>query len=325
MRFLILFILAWVTLFLLWLLIIWGQAGNPTKMSQWITDAYAKKEHSAQAIRGKKIVIAAGSNALFGVNSQMLSDAFGLPVINDSVNAGIELPCVLYMAKRVITKGDIVLMPLEHSMYAYHGKPGVQMIDFVLSREPDCFWTLLPSEQFYLLWHATLDQISRGYKSEGGERITKGVYGAQHIDDHGDQNETEIEYRTEAMYQEVQQRYMTSPPYTYGKDFSRSAPGWYYLKAFVEWCREREVTVIFMPATLMSHESYHSDPKEYWFFTHIAEEVRARGWAYVGDPYDYMYDKSFYFNTDSHLTDAGRKVRTEQMIRDLNASGVMGI
>ncbi len=292
-------------------------------MSQWITDVYAKKEHHAQAIKGKKIVIAAGSNALFGVNSQMLSDAFGLPVINDSVNAGIELPCILHMAKHVIESGDIVIMPLEHSMYAYGGKPGVQMIDFLLSKEPKCFWTLLPSEQFYILWHTTMDRIIKGYKAEGGAPVKKGLYGAQHIDSHGDQNETEIEYRTEAMYQKVLQRYTISPPYTYGKDFSRSASGWSYLKEFIEWCQERDARVIFMPAALMPDKSYFDDPREQWFFTHIAEEVKRQGWNYVGNPYDYMYDESLYFNTDSHLIDRGRTMRTEQMIRDLNTSGVM--
>lgn len=292
-------------------------------MSQWITDAYAKKEHSAQAIKGRKIVIAAGSNALFGVNSQMLSDAFGLPVINDSVNAGIELPCVLYMAKRVITKGDIVIMPLEHSMYAYDGKPGVQMIDFLLSQQSGCFRGLVPSEQFYLVWHVTSGRIIEGYRNETIEAITQGVYGAHNIDTNGDQTHTEISYRSDQMYRDLLQRYIIAPPYTYGKDFSRSAPGWDYLKEFVEWCAERNAKVIFMPATLMPDKSYYENPKEQWFFTHIAEEVESRGWNYVGKPYDYMYDKSLYFNSDSHLIDRGRAMRTEQMILDLKASELM--
>ncbi len=317
MRFLILFLLFWIALFLFWSLVVWGQTGNPTKMSQWISDAYAKKEQSAQNIKGRKIVIAAGSNALFGVDSQILSSALGLPVINDAVNAGIELPCILYMAKHVIRKGDIVIMPLEHSMYAYSGKPGVQMIDFLLSREPDCFWTLLPSEQFYLLWHTTLDRITKGYKSEGGEAISKGLYGAHNIDHNGDQIHTEISYRSEQMYRDILQRYITASPYTYGKEFSRSAPGWDYLEEFVEWCRERDAKVIFMPATLMPDKSYFDDPKERWFFENIAQEVKNRGWNYVGEPYDYMYDKSLYFNSDSHLIDRGRILRTEQMIKDL--------
>ncbi len=292
-------------------------------MSQWIADAYSKKERIAQSIPGKKIVIAAGSNALFGVNSQMLSDAFGLPVVNDSVNAGIELPCILYMAKRVISQGDIVIMPLEHSMYAYSGKPGVQMIDFLLSREPGCFGTLHSTEQFYLLWHVAIDRIIDGYLSQGGEPVREGIYGVQNIDEYGDQTHTEVKYRSEAMYQDVLKSYQINPPYTYGKDFSQNAPGWEYLKEFTRWCKERDAKVLFMPATLMRHQSYYDDPKERWFHTHIADEVRSRGWNYIGKSYDYMYDERLYFNTDSHLIDRGRTMRTEQMIMDLNVSGMV--
>ncbi len=325
MRFFLTFLIALTGCFVAWLCLIRGEVGNATLTSQWIYDTYSKKEKIAQAIPGKKIVIAAGSNALFGVNSQMLGEAFGLPVVNDAVNAGIELPCVLYMAKRVIGEGDIVIMPLEHSMYAYDGKPGVQMIDFLFSREPGCFRTLHPAEQFYVLWHVTIGRIIDGYLNKGGEPVKEGVYGAHHIDEYGDQTHTEVKYRSEAMYQYLLQSYNITPPFPYGKHFSQSAPGWSYLKDFIQWCAERHAKVIFMPATQMVHHSFYDVPVERWFFTNIAEEVRSRGWNYVGKPYDYIYPESLYFNTDSHLIDRGRTLRTRQMIKDLQESGLMGL
>ena len=302
-----------------WVAIVAGQAGNPTRMSQWISDAYAKKEKYAREIAGRKIVIVAGSNALFGVDSSMLEEALGMPVINDAVNAGVELPCTLFISQRVIGEGDVVILPLEHSMYAYNGKPGVQMIDFLFAREPKCFWKLHFSEQLYLLWHISFSRIVEGYRETGGTAVTQGVYGAHHIDVHGDQTHTAVKERSADMFRDVQERYHDNAPYTYGKDFSRKAPGWKYLKDFVAWCNERHATVIFMPATLLPDESYFKEPKERWFFTHIADEVQKHGWIYAGKPYDYMYDEKYYFNTDSHLTDEGRKLRTEQMIKDLKS------
>ncbi len=302
-------------------MIIWGQAGNPTKMSQWIFDAYEKKEKIARLIKGKKIVIVAGSNALFGVNSRMLSDIYRLSVINDSVNAGIELPSILHLAKRVIESEDIVIVPLEYPMYSYEGKPGIQMIDYIFSRVPAFFTELTFKEQLYMLWHIPGKRLWDGYFHTSSKTVSSGLYGAHHIDNHGDQNETQLRYRSDAMQAEVQNH--TLYPETYGAKFDPKALGWDYLTEFMQWCQERNAKVIFMPSTLMYDESYRSDPKEQWFYTHIADEVRKRGWYYAGDSYTYMYDKALYLNTNFHLIDSARMIRTEKMIDDLNASGML--
>lgn len=320
MRFLTSFILFIFGCFILLSFIIWGQAGKPTQMSQWIYDVYKKKINIAHLIKEKKIIIVAGSNALFGIDSQMLSDAFTLPVVNFGVNAGIELPLTLFMAQKVIHKGDTVIMPLEYPMYSYDGTPGVQMIDFLLGREAGFFKKLYFDEQFYILWHISFDRIVEGYLRAKNTPVTKGVYGAYHINKYGDQTRTEIKYRSDWMYKEVLKH--VKKPETYGAEFDKMASGWLYLEKFVEWCESKEVKVVFMPSTLLKDESYFAESNEKWFYEHIANEVRGKGWNYVGDPYDYMYAKELYFNTNFHLIESARKMRTEKMIEDLRESDI---
>ena len=304
----------------LWLALVWGTAGHPTRMSQWIWDVYEKKECIACSIAQRKILIVAGSNALFAIDSKMLEKAFGMPVVNYGVNAGIELPCTLFMAQKVIGKGDIVLMPLEYPMYSYKGEPGVQMIDFLLAREPECFRELTLKEQFYTVWHVSMKRVWEGYGAYTNTPVRSGLYGAHHIDSHGDQNGTAISQRTEGMYREVLRH--TQAPETYGKTFDAKALGWVYLERFVDWCKQREVKVIFMPSTLMYDKRYREDPKEAWFYSHIAQEVRKRGWIYAGNPYDYMYAPPLYFNTNFHLVEKARRLRTKKMIEDLKKSKI---
>ncbi len=318
MRFLAMFIFFMLGSLTLWIVLIWGQAGNPTKMSQWIYDAYEKKEGIARSIKEEKVVIVAGSNALFGIDSKMLSKAMGLPVINYGVNAGIELPLTLFMAQKVIHKGDTVIMPLEYPMYSYDGTAGAQMIDYLFAREPAYFWRLRFQEKLYLVWHTTFGRIAEGYFRQENTPVTKGLYGAHHIDDYGDQIETEIKHRSNWMYNEVLNH--VKNPQSYGVEFDREALGWFYLEEFVQWCNTREVKVIFMPSTLLKNERYMKDPKEKWLYTHIADEVRRKGWNYVGNPYDYMYETELYFNTDFHLIDSARKMRTEKMLEDLGCN-----
>jgi len=307
--------------FVCWAAVVAGQAGNPTRTSQWIADAYRKKEAGAAKIPVPKAVIVAGSNALFGIDSGRLSDALGMPVVNDGVNAGIELPCILFRAQKVIGEGDLVLLPLEYPMYSYRGRPGVQMIDYLFARAPHCFWKLTREEQAYMLWHITPQRVWEGYGGYRETPVTRGLYGAHHIDNRGDQNGTSAAERTEAMWQEVQRH--TTRPERYGSDFDADAPGWRYLAEFVSWCRARRARVVFMPSTLLYDAYYRNDPKEKWFYMHLADEVRQRGWQFVGEPYDYMYDPAYYFNTNFHLTAEGRERRTVQMIKDLTAAGVI--
>ncbi len=316
MKFFIHFFSTLVILFFVWSTLIIFQSGNPTLSSQWVYDAYQKKERIANSINGKKIVVVAGSNVLFGVDSKLLSKAFKLPVVNYGVNAGIELPYILYISKKIIKKGDIVLLPLEYPMYSYKGETSQQMIDYVLSREPSFFWKLSLKEQFYMVWHIGFERIYHGYFYQGGKPITEGLYGAHHIDQYGDQNETEIGYRTEWMQKDILNNYAINAE-RYGEEFNENSLGWQYLQFFIDWCHVKGATTIFMPSTLMQHPNYLKNKKERWFYENIANEIKKEGWRFIGKPYDYMYDKEDYFNTNFHLIDRARKKRTQQMILDL--------
>jgi len=315
MKFMIAFFGTLFCCLLVWCGLVFGQSGNPTRMSQWIWDAYKKKQNISSKIVTKKIVVVAGSNALFGVDSKIVSHAFKMPVLNYGVNAGIELPLTLYEAKKVIRSSDIVLMPLEFDMYSYDGTAGVQMIDYLFSREPSFFWELSLYEQFYMLWHMDVQRVYRGYFYRGGKRVVRGLYGSHHIDENGDQINTTLKYKKKWM-EDALKKHMLNPE-KYGESFDRNALGWKYLQKFVKWCKARDARVIFMPSTLMKSESYFRNAKEKWFYENLANEVRKKGFVYVGKPYEYMYDISNYFNTNFHLTNKARKMRTLQMVQDL--------
>ncbi len=304
---------------ILWVVTIFGQSNNPTLMSQWIFDAYNKKEQTAKKIKGKKVIVVAGSNALFGIDSKILSSYFKLPVVNDGVNAGIYLPLILEISKRIINKGDIVLAPLEPNMYSYNHKVGVQVIDYLFARKPLFFWDLSFKEQFYILWHIEFERIWKGYNYRGGSPLTAGFYGAFNIDQNGDQINTSLKFKNQGMFKDLERHHKN--PEHYGAEFSTEALGWDYLEKFVSWCNKRDVKVIFVPATLMKHPSYFNDPIEKEFYDKkIIDEVKKRGWTFIGKPHNYMYDSSFYFNTNFHLTQKGKIMRTRQLIKDLKSS-----
>ncbi len=319
MKFFTGFAVSFLSAALVWCCLVYGQTGNPSLMSQWIHDVYQKKKSSALAVKERKILIVAGSNALFGIDSPLLSERLGHEVINYGVNAGILLPATLHKATEVIRQNDMVLMPLEYPMYSYNGRPNIQMMDYIYSRDPVFFFHLTLKEQFFMVWELPVTRLVDGYFFKGGQPLTAGLYGAFNINAYGDQINTGPKFQTPGIANELNGH----TPNRYGQQFIKDALAWQYIDAFVQWCEKRQVTVIFMPSTLLGFDLYSRDRREREFYQTIPGIVRKKGYPFVGRPQDYMYEKKYYFNTDFHLNEAGRRLRTCRMADDLLASKLL--
>lgn len=300
-------------MFVIWIGTIYMQVGNATHGSQWIYDVYDKKTTIANSIKKEKIVIVAGSNALFGINSKMLRDAFDKPVVNYAVNAGVLLPYIFYKAKTILHRGDTVILPLEYSMYNYDGKPNTQMIDYIFSRDFNMFYNLSFLEQFYMIWNVGFGRLYDGYVNSNNKQVIGGLYGAHNIDMNGDQMNNELRYKSKGFVKQLN-NYSAK---TYGKNYNKNSLGFVYMKEFNLWCKENDVKCVFVPCAFMKYESYFTDKKERWFYENIGNIIRNQGMEFVGKPYDYMFEKKFYFNTIYHLNSIGRDKMTEQIIMDL--------
>lgn len=298
-----------------WVAAVYFQTGRPTVSSQWIADAYEVKTAAAEKIKGSKIVIVAGSNALFGIDSKQLEETYRLPVVNLGVNAGVLLPYVLMKSQKVLKRGDIVIMPLEYHFYAYDGVPNSQMIDQIWSRDPSFFWKLSPKEQWNMVWMTPSKRIVEGFLAQGGQKTMCGPYGYQNLDERGDQTHTSAEESQQWAYDWDSLK--KDLPRRYGADAAVNTQGWEWLRRYVVWARQNGIRLIITPSTMMRDESYWRDPVERKFYEGLKKRVEALGVPFVGNPYDVMYPRVMYFNTDYHLTDVGRTLRTERMIHDL--------
>ena len=76
----------------LWLLMLAGQLGSPVPGTHWVEKAYEYKLAQANTIQQPKVLVVAGSAAMFGVDSTAVAEALGRPVVNLGVNAGILPP-----------------------------------------------------------------------------------------------------------------------------------------------------------------------------------------------------------------------------------------
>jgi len=75
------------------------------------------KVRRAQGLSSPKLIIASGSNALFGINSQLIEQRTGRPVANLAIHAGIDLDYYASKIEQLIGPSDIVILPLEFEYY----------------------------------------------------------------------------------------------------------------------------------------------------------------------------------------------------------------
>ncbi len=103
--------------FAAYLLLFLFQLNASVGADYWVSDAYKYKDYRAKGMPSKKIIIIGGSNALFGINSEVIEKLTGYPVLNLASHAGLDMDYFYYKLKQHIGREDIVVIPLEFSYY----------------------------------------------------------------------------------------------------------------------------------------------------------------------------------------------------------------
>lgn len=292
-----------------WLVLVLGQTGQATPSVQWVRQAYSFKNAQAQALTEPKLVVVAGSNALFGIDSGMLEAAYGRPVVNQGVNAGLGLPYILEQGQRVLKAGDVALLPLEYPLFNYDFETNGVMVDYYFA-EPGRVQAQPWRLQLALFRDISLARVLEGYRGVPADFRVGGLYGVQNMDARGDQLRSEAGLRSAAMLAMLQ----GLPPSLYGGDFSAANEAWQLLVRFNRWAQAQGVCAIFVPATMLLHPRYVEDAQEARFYRRLPEQARAVGLRYLGQPYDFMYSPEQYFDTNYHLVAQARTAHTQRLI-----------
>lgn len=275
----------------------------PLSMS-WVYGAYEKKEKAALLIGEPKIVIAAGSSVHFGVNAQMIGEAFHRPSINYGVMALLDLDYIIYRLKRILKKGDLLIMPLEYEHYLYDSSARLSM---------QKKYHLLTFDQAFFYNHlSNFQKISTIYKIHplmfiGSiyEQInvkkgqpSSGSYKIEDINEYGDETSNNPNI------------------ISVSKGLSMPKPteeSLVVLGKFHQWCKDRDIKLyLTFPNT-----AYFKD----YELTEINKEIdrfidvlTQRGLPVMGGPQDAMVPKELMFDTNYHLIKEGINLRTTRLI-----------
>jgi len=117
-RFVLYYLLLLLSLFLLYFAAFKYQLGRHVKAEWWINNVCDYHDYVGSLVERPKIIIAGGSNALFGIDSSILKKITGYDVLNLSVHAGLDMNFLYHKIKDHIKSGDIVVLIPEFVYYS---------------------------------------------------------------------------------------------------------------------------------------------------------------------------------------------------------------
>lgn len=83
------------------------------EQNDYIT-AIVEKHQRAEAMKGPKALVIAGSNIAFGIDSEIIEDSIGMPVTNLGLTGGLGAEFILNEAKALLKPNDIAILSLEY-------------------------------------------------------------------------------------------------------------------------------------------------------------------------------------------------------------------
>ena len=251
-------------------------------------------------------MLAGGSNLAFGIDSAVIQNTFHIPVVNISLHAGFGLGRILDDISPFLHSGDILLIAPEYSYFTGTGTWNGSQEAYELIFNAHQFRLLLSSK--YELPKGFSSYFSSIKKINFDRRIplTPSPYGRNGFNEYGDH---------------VAHLTRENKPFTpYGNSGAINQKYLDYFFQFVDEFTTRGITVVL---------SYPPFEEQSWrnsagTIAELDAAFRLKENLFViSKPEDYCFATGFFYDTAYHLNREGRAMRTEQIINDLEASGLL--
>lgn len=100
------------------------QLGIPTTQWAWLHEIIETKRKAAEKITKPKLLIVAGSSALYGISAEEIERQTGFPTVNFGTNAALGPAYILHVTRKVCRPGDVVLLAFEYEQYLFGNLTG---------------------------------------------------------------------------------------------------------------------------------------------------------------------------------------------------------
>ena len=262
---------------------------------------------------GKKLIIVGGSNVAFGVDSAQLEATlrecgFDYTVCNFGLYAAVGTSAMLELSRDFIREGDVVVLAIEPTSETFSTYFGATAMLKCAESNPEMLLHLNERQQSnvvgnYLAYLQERAEIQRtGILPQGD-----GVYAKASFDDNGDM---------------IFDRAGNTLPLGYDSATPIDLGNIRFEPAFVEQVNgyiaraEQRGAQVFMSFSPMNRGAVAniSEDTVYRFFLDLQEQFHCQ---LISDPYDYILDSGWFYDSNFHLNTPGMAIRTHQLACDI--------
>jgi len=277
---------------------------NPDYKKEYVAGIIPKL-NKLKEVDVKKIVIIGGSNASFGIDTELMERRLGIPVVNMALHGGIPVKYTLEQVKPYMNRGDILVFSKEYEglrdrdWNTLNGTEISKVATYDLSQV-----RVLLSDR--TMFETTVSNVLKTIKKyidlhpiEGRKEITS-VY-----DSRAFKKDNLIPEFIEGNYKlEVKEHEL--------KLLEENSAVLKGLKEYKDYFERKEVQFYLTPPVII--KGYFEEDKilPYWHF--FSERT---GIPMLNADKKYSLEKKYFYNSHYHPNYKGRKIRTEMLIEDV--------
>ena len=268
------------------------------------TASFIDKIHRLESIKEAKIVLVSNSNLAFGIQSDLIERKLGMPVVNLGLHGGLGNAFHERMPLFNLTEGDIIV--IAHLTYDDDDVISDPELALLTVENYFRFWKIFRAKDFPRII-CTVPKYAykclfRFIIHADKEPASPTCYARSAFNEYGDnifpRDEEAGESKPELRHPSVNTICMKR------------------INAFYKFCKAKRVSVVIAGAPIVSGLP-DFNMEEYRQFQNDVETLAEC--PVISDFTDYVFDKKYFYGGALHMTNEGARLRTEQLITDLQA------
>ena len=283
---------------------------TPAQFDKTFLGEFDDKVARLEAVDGPKVVVIGGSSAAFGVDTELLEEMLGMPVVNFGLYATLGTKTMLDYSRHAIGEGDIIVIAPEMNAQTwslYFGAESMwQAVDghFGLLRYIASDNRAAMLGGFWRFASSKLQYLRRGAPDPTG------IYNASSFDEGGF-----IRYNRDKDYNTMVGGYDPDMLIAFDSEMIRT-DFIEYVNDYIAYAKKKGASVYlgFCPMNEAALDPAVTLETLDAFTAFLTENFDCE---LVGDPNYYLYRSGYFFDSNFHTNSAGAVLHTAQLGADI--------